>query len=347
MSAHSQPSVPRPLPGPASGAGTGAHPRALHVNDVAGVASTLVATARARGLGWDLRRIPAGRGAPAPIVAARRARDLAGAVLPLARADVAHLHYGVTGYYEWVTRRPVVLHLHGTDLRVDARSRWLGPVVRSAMRRAQLVLVATPDLLDLARELRDDAIYLPNPVPDVLFAPAGSVPDPAGPRRGTRVVFNMRWDDAKGGTALVAAARALVRDGLAGHGDLDVVGLDWGAHAAEARAAGVRLVPLQDAAGYRALLAGADLVVGQQRAGALGISDLEALALGRPLVAHVRGDEPVVQSTEADVVDVVRATLTAGPDDAPGARAARMAWVRERHGADGVLDHLLGLYATL
>lgn len=346
MSAHPLSPDPLPRPGPGTGAGAGAHPRALHVNDVAGVASTLVATARARGLGWDLRRIPAGRGAPAPLVAARRARDLAAAVRPLARADVAHLHYGVTGYYGWVTRRPVVLHLHGTDLRADARSRWLGPVVRSAVRRAQLVLVATPDLLDLARELREDTVYLPNPVPDALFAPAVGTPDPAGPRRGTRVVFNMRWDDAKGGAALVAAARALVHDGRAGQG-LDVVGLDWGEHAAAARAAGVRLVPLQDAAGFRALLAGADLVVGQQRAGALGISDLEALALGRPLVAHVRGDEPVVRSDETNVVDVVRATLAPGPADAPDAQAARTAWVRERHGADGVLDRLLGLYATL
>ncbi|QIK82844.1 glycosyltransferase family 4 protein [Sanguibacter sp. HDW7] len=316
-------------------------PRALHVNDVAGVATTLVTTARARGLAWNLRRIPAGRGAPAPVVAARRALDLVRAVRPLARTDVAHLHYGVTGYYGWVTRRPVVLHLHGTDVRVDARSRWLGPVVRAAVRRADLVLVATPDLLDLARELRDDAVYLPNPVPDALFAPAAGTPDPAGAHRGTRVVLNMRWDDAKGGMSLVAAARTLAADGL------DVVGLDWGAYATDARAAGVRLVPLQDAAGFRALLAGADLVVGQQRAGALGISDLEALALGRPLVAHVRGDEPVVRSDEGSLVDVVRATLAAGPDDSPAARAARTAWVRERHGADGVLDRLLALYATL
>lgn len=330
--------VPAPAPG---GPAVPDRPRALHVNDVAGVATTLVATARARGLAWELRRIPPGRGAAAPVVAARRALDLAGAVGPLARTDVAHLHYGVTGYYGWVTRRPVVLHLHGTDVRVDARSRWLGPVVRAAVRRANLVLVATPDLLDLARDLRDDAVHLPNPVPDALFAASTATPDPAGPRRGTRVVLNMRWDDAKGGTSLVTAARALVADGL------DVVGLDWGTYAADARAAGVRLVPLQDAAGFRALLAGADLVIGQQRAGALGISDLEALALGRPLVAHVRGDEPVVRSEEGSLVDVVRATLAAGPDDSPAARAARTAWVREHHGAGGVLDRLLGLYASL
>src|SRR3990170_804339 len=87
------------------------------------------------------------------------------------RPDLVHVHYATQGFVGPMAGRPYVLHCHGTDVRGVApgspRGRYLGVV----MRRAALVLVSTPDLLDDAARLVADPVYLPNPIDTSLFTP--------------------------------------------------------------------------------------------------------------------------------------------------------------------------------
>jgi glycosyltransferase involved in cell wall biosynthesis len=55
-------------------------------------------------------------------------------------------------------------------LRWTIAGRW-GWIVRSSLKIASKLIVATPDLLETAREYRADAEYLPNPVNTERFAP--------------------------------------------------------------------------------------------------------------------------------------------------------------------------------
>lgn len=259
-------------------------PRVVHVNDVAGVASAAVTEAVAEGLPWRLWALPQVRGRWLGAKAWIRLRDLARFRAAGRSANILHVHYGHFAYYAWLVRRPYLLHLHGTDVRVNIGSRGLGWLTRSAIRRAAAVVYSTPDMRDAVHALRPDATWLPAPLdPAVTAAEVRYGPrlDPAGPAR-PRIVFASRWDAVKGLDQLLAAARAL----RLCYPEADLVAIDWGKGAADAAAAGVRMLPLLPSAEFRDLLAGADVVIGQMASGALGVADLTAMALGRPLVAR-------------------------------------------------------------
>jgi glycosyltransferase involved in cell wall biosynthesis len=330
--------------------------RVLHINDVAGVAGAAVQQARAAGLDWSLWPLPAVRGAPVPGKVYRRTRARV-RFHPAGRAaDVLHVHYGLFGYYAWSVRRPYLLHLHGTDLRDNLASPVLRPLVRRAIQRAGAVVYSTPDMAQATIALRSDAVWLPAPLPPELCAiasagpPESAAPTPVTgrPGRPLTVVFASRGDPVKGLDVLLQAAAELRRDLPAA----DLVGVDWGMGAAAARRAGVRLVPLLPASGFRRLLAGADVVLGQQSSGSLGVAELESMALGRPLVVRFTqqgayGEDAPLWNTAG--ISAARAVAEVLADPAAAAvRAERgREWAVRHHGPRRFVERCLELYRAL
>jgi hypothetical protein len=306
--------------------------RVLHVNDVAGVASAAVASAQAHGLPWRLWTLPAVRGAAVPVKAWRRARELARFRAAGRAADVLHVHYGLFGYYAWSVRRPYLLHLHGTDVRGNLNSSALRPLVLAAIRHAGAVAYSTPDLAPEVQALRPDATWLPAPLsPDVNAAEVGMRPPAAAPR----IAFASRWDPVKGLDRQLPLARDLRR----AYPGAEIVGIDWGTGASSAAAAGVTLAPMLPAAEFRAWIASADIVVGQLASGALGVADLEAMALGRPLIARFTHagdygtDAPLWNTERIDPMAAV-ADILADPQCASTRCADARAWALAHHGAE-------------
>ena len=148
------------------------------------------------------------------------------------------------------------------------------------MKHSAQLVVATPDLLEAAQELDSSAIYVPNPLPPETYR--RSMRAQESPKAPTgRVFFSARWDDSKGGESLVDLAGDLVADGI------EVVGVDWGTHAKSAKEAGVKMLPKMTSEDFEGTLKSADVVIGQFSFGSLGMSDLQCLALGRPLVGWI------------------------------------------------------------
>lgn len=274
--------------------------KVLHVNDVANVASSLVEVANANGRAWRLHEIPH----PSPEMP--RWKTVAARVLDLVdfrrmrhSAEVLHIHYGPNGYYGFQSEIPFVLHIHGSDLRRDLHHPVLGAIERAALKRADAVLYSTPDLRSALQEIRPDAQYFPNPLPaEVLSYNPAIEPIPG------RVFCNFRFDDTKGGRALIAEVGKLVSAGV------EVYGLDWGIYAEDARQAGIILHPLMNLSDYLSELAKSQLVIGQHWLGSLGMSDLQTLAVARPLVAFSLDEQvPMAHSTIKTVAEEAQKLL--------------------------------------
>ena len=313
-------------------------PSVLHVNEAAFTAQRMIAEATRRGYVWDY--LP--KAAPAQDwsgIAGKARRAAIGAAwvaklrLRAARHDIVHVHSASTVAHSRLGAPRYVVHCHGTDVRTAQYDPARQASIRGALRDAEAVFFSTPDLAEHVLPHRSDAVYLPVPI-DVAairdWAPAEGRP---------RVVFASRWtpDKDSADTGQLAVARAVV---AAVGDDADVLGLDWGDQAADAAAAGVRLVPRGDHAAYLSLLAGADVVIGQT-AGILAASELEAMATGAPLVVPVplplytEVKPPVYGGGVAEAADAVRALLDgAEKHDA----AATRAWVRDNHGVEGAVD---------
>lgn len=313
--------------------------KVLHLGNVANTGANLVDHARSRGRMWALRNIPAAPSLTSPKAWVARGKDALNYTFRHARPDLVHVHYGPNGYYGTLKRVPFILHLHGTDLREDLHRPLLGDLERHAMKRAAKVIVATPDLLEAAQAVRSDAIFVPNPTPKAALE--GPPPPPPVPGR---VVFSARWDDTKGGMPIVEAARALTEAGV------DVVGVDWGDYSRKAEEAGVRLFPKMTPEDYRQFLASGQVVVGQDGVGSLGISELEAMAAGRPLVTYAdpdREENPPVQQCHGDTLAQQVRYLLDNPEEAEALGEAGRNWVHTYRTPDRTLEILENVYGEV
>ena len=207
------------------------------------------------------------------------------------------------------------------------------------MERADAVLVSTPDLLEHAPA----ATWLPNPVDSEFFGGGGSS-NPRG-RGDPEVLIHARLSQVKGAETLIAAAREIRRrdDGII------VRAFAGGPFDDEAEAAGVRLQRASTREEVRRALSDADVVIGQQHLRMVGLSELEAMAMCRPVIAPVDQERyphqvPVVAAESAtEIAD--RVVELVGDDEARARLgAAGRDYVETVHSPPVVVGRLVEIY---
>ena len=174
-------------------------------------------------------------------------------------------------------------------------------------------------------------------VPNAYVVPPGidaASIEPAPPRaEGRPVVLHAPSSRARKGTDEVVAA-------------CEQLGLD------------LRLVEGLDHREAFELYRSADLVVDQLNAGWYGMFAIEAMALGKPVVAFLHEqaaqrtkdafgvEVPIVHATKESLPDVLR-QLTSSPDELQRIGAASRAYVERVHDMSRIADRLIDLYAAL
>lgn len=254
---------------------------------------------------------------------------------------MVHVHFGTRlDLLTQFPRKPFIVHYHGTDI----RSFYYDPAQRAKIQwgadNAAMVLYSTPDLAPHAEAVRADAVYLPNPV-NLLELPSWR------PAREPVVVFSSRWDRSKGGDTqleLLAAVRRRLGD------TVRIQGLDWGSDAGAARDLGAELLPKMRKSDFLNWLANAHCVVGQT-AGILAMSELQALAIGVPVVAPLGdgfypGPSPVAGGSDAETLAASVVSILNDPMVASRKLAGRQ-WIEQYHHPEVVARQLSELYASL
>ncbi len=302
------------------------------VHDVAGVAK--VQAQILRGAGHEVDEIPlseigASWGWPAKALAIplRLAAYLATVgKLRSSGYDIVHIHWLSHGIVGLLLGRPFFAQAHGADLLVNMRSPVLRMVTRSVIKKAKLVFYVTPDLPAYAPGLEHKFRYLPNPVQvNELTAPP--------PTRLARAVIFTQLHPRKGAERIFPAADRLSRS-------VELTALDYGPLAREyAQRYGklvrfVRPVPHDEIGPF---LEQFDIVIGQMRQGILGLSELEAMSVGRPVITglnlslYPEDPPPVIAAANADeIADAVERLKDDERELARLSHAGRE-WVRRNH----------------
>ena len=311
--------------------------RIVEINDIASVASELTAGLRARGHTVDLLHLRlVGGGLPwtvKPAVSPFRAYEWGGVIRRVRQGhyDIAHIHYAYLGMLGVLGGFPYVLHCHGSDVR--EMTPFTRPLVEQAIRRAEHVFYATPDLERFVVPLRRDAEFLPNPIDTRTFAPVSSAD------RHRKVLIPCWLTEIKGAGRLLAACRRLATE----RPDIAITAIDSGEYAAAfARLPNVTLIPVQRREDLPGLIDQHGVIIGQVRLGAIGMAELEAMACARPLVAWFTYGraypEPPPLVRALDGVDIANAVIRLVDD--PAARAAQgqacRAWVERHHSLDAI-----------
>ena len=247
------------------------------------------------------------------------------------RYDVIHIHWVPRGLIGLLSRRPFLIQAHGSDLHKAINTPGLFRLNRRVLEDARVIFYVTPNLEAFVHRFQDRLCYLPNPVNVRMLADA-----PKPPERVRRAVIFMRLDPVKGVDKVFPAVERLSAMGVR------LTALAWGPLAEEYRqryGKWVRFVAPVAHDRVGAFLEQFDLVIGQMEQGALGLSEIEAMAAGRPLITGIDrslyypGDKPpVVSSTGPDqLVEQVDALLDDTKRLANLSREGRE-WVRRNHG---------------
>ncbi|WP_146068833.1 glycosyltransferase family 4 protein [Arthrobacter sp. ZGTC131] len=312
--------------------------RVTQLFDCADVGKVFVREGRRQGMPWKIIQGPWTRGGTKAAYYRFRLEQ----ALAYPRTQVWHVNMG--GRAKWARgsfARPYTLTLHGTDIRENYWQDQHHAVMKEDVDGAGHVWYTTPDLREKAEQARPDAEYLPAPVDMAELPGWNPAPKP-------RVFFPSRWDASKGGDALLQTAAEVV-SAVGSGGEVDVVGLNWGDRAAEAARLGITLLPRMPKNEFLRELSTAHVAVGQIT-GVLGLSELQAMAIGVPTVFadHIEGypaDLAVVDVQRSEVGQAVRDAL-ADPR-ATSARLGGPAYVRNNHGAAALLPRLEAGYAKV
>lgn len=184
--------------------------------------------------------------------------------------------------------KPFILHLHGTDVRVYAKEKTLlGWMLRKLIHKANIILVSTPDLISEVKHFGRNPIYLPNPIDFDVFKPYKSKIEL---HRGTETVLfhPTHHSITKGNDVIIRTVSSLIREGYS----IKLVMVEWGSMLEESknlvRELGIenfvvwipKIPPNKMADYYNA----SDIVCDQFSIGELGLTSLEAMACGKPVI---------------------------------------------------------------
>lgn len=331
--------------------------RVLHVSDPAFTASLLREAAQRSGRHWGVLPVEPASEYRSPFLRTvdrigRGARWEVQFAVQKTRYHRIHLHSALAlPHLAWALGE-YALHLHGTDIRTRRYEPKHMPTILNAVSGASTVFYSTPDLREHVAPIRPDAHLVPVPV----RSHSPTTPSPRLRITGPYVFFPSRWEGVKGGQKQIESA-ALLRRAVTPK--VELIGLDWGPMAGEARRAGVRLVPKQTHEQFLALIGGAELCIGQM-AGILSASELESLAANVPTVAPLNPnwydksdpslrDVPVLGGTdlasERDIHSIVDLALTALRHGSSNVQRSSE-WVEQHHSPEAALNRVLSAYRS-
>ncbi|MEX0782493.1 MAG: glycosyltransferase family 4 protein [Dehalococcoidia bacterium] len=313
--------------------------RIAEINDIASVASGLADGLSARGhevtvirprliggkLPWMVK----------PVVGPVRAIEWAQIIREIhaGHYDAVHIHYAYLGMLGVVGKFPFLLHCHGSDVRLITP--FTRPLFERALRAADTVYYATPDLAAYVQARRPDAQFLPNPVDTEQFRPLL----PA--RQSRRVFIACALTDVKGAPRLLDACRRLARE----RPDIHITAIAGGDYTPEFRLlANVRLIPHMPRERLPEVISQHGIVLGQVLLGAIGMAELEAMACARPVIAwytynHAYAEPPpLLRAVDGYDIAVAVARLVDDADEREAIGTAARAWVQKHHGLAGIAE---------
>lgn len=264
-----------------------------------------------------------------------------------AKGELFHVHYALQDAYLTLklNKEPVLLHVHGTDVRETIDTRKWGWMVRHNLEKATKVVVDANDVFEKTLSYRNDAEMVPipldlkqfnmKPMNDgdsfVIFSPYLSA------LRGSQILIevisqlelshpNIRLRLIKGNPSLARFAKRMVNN-------VEIL----------------NQIPNEE---MPKLYEEADVVVSDLGLGYLTVSSLEAMAIGRPVIQFIRGDlyretPPVVVCRS--VFDLKRnlTTLLALRGYGEGVVLSQRKYVEKYHDAEKVANKFVKIYEEM
>lgn len=258
-------------------------------------------------------------------------------VISVIRAPFVYINYGLFAFLPRILGTPYVVHCHGCDVRANLSNNWRG-LTLFGLRGARWLFYSTPDLADcMPEDCKARSSFLPNPISDAIFTRTAEV---ATARDGAHVFFISKQDNTKGSEHFAAIARDFLDDpriarvSMFSHGTAQSKCI--------IQHPKVRYLPPLSYEEMISAIDDCDIAIGQLCLGVMGMTELEVMARGKPLIMPFHYDHayasppPLVNVKDpSGVADAVRQLLDDPVLTASRGQACRE-WVARFHATKNV-----------
>jgi glycosyltransferase involved in cell wall biosynthesis len=265
-----------------------------------------------------------------------------------AKGDLYHVNYLLQDCYiaSRLRKRPLVGYSVGSDLRLYLNDwRW-GRIIRHNVKKCDVVMVSTPDLMSIAKQFRSDVEYLPPPVDSELFYPKPLVSHDG--KKKVLISSSSSWENGKG-THIAVRGLAKLKDEV----DVSIIahGPDFGRTLELASSLGLRMnvlpkVPHEHINEY---YWNNDMIVDQFLCECPGMTSLEAIACGRPAITNVSSNLPELADFPLKKVNseekIAAAVRTAFANDR--VLIEEQNYVAKYHKPEAVVARLMNIYDSV
>ena len=261
------------------------------------------------------------------------------------KGDVYHANYLLQDCYIATRfgKKPLLGHAHGSDVRVGLNHFAWSRIVRHNLKHCDKILVSTPDILGIAKQYREDAEYLPNPIDPEMFYPKPSVQK--SKKKQVLITSDSNWNVK--GTAVTIRALSKIREEV----DVSIVqhGRDFDKTTALASSLGLKLKILPKAPHEKVneYYWDADVVIDRFALGSLGMVSLEAIACGRPVLAYVSSEYPENMDFPLKDLKDEEAIANTISNLPPDLWEKEHQFVEKYHNLKGIESRLLSIYEEL
>ena len=262
-----------------------------------------------------------------------------------AKADVYHVHYLLQDCYlaSILNKRPLIGHAHGSDLTTTLNRFMLGRIVRSNLKKCDTILVSTPDLVEIARQYREDVVYLPNPVDIELFYPKPSTPSKG--KLKVLIASGSNWTVK--GTDIAIKALAKLKEKI----EVSIIayGEDLQKTLALAESLGLEIdvLPKLPHESLNNYYWSADLVVDQFKSGVFGLTSLEAIACGRPTLTYISSRYGAYDGFPLKDTNTAEKIVEATENILPKLWKAEYNYLKQNHDPTKIANAVVQIYKNL
>ncbi len=245
------------------------------------------------------------------------------------KGDIYHVNYLLQDCYvaSKLGKRPIVGHAHGSDVRQSLNHFAWKRIVKHNLKKCDIILVSTPDILDITKSYREETEYLPNPVDTNLFYPKPAQAHKEKLR--VLIASDSNWDVK--GTDIAIRALAKLKN------EVEVFLIQKGKDFAKTVALAdsldlhLKILPVTSHENVNNYFWNADVVMDRFKLGSLGMVSLEAVACGRPVLNFVSSAFPSYKDFPLKDVDSVEKLVVAIKDLSPKLWEAEYAYLRKNH----------------
>jgi len=205
-----------------------------------------------------------------------------------AKGDVYHAHYLLQDCYiaSRLRKKSLIGHAHGSDLRISLKHPLWRRIVKHNLIKCDRILVSTPDVLGIAKKIREDAENFSNPVDTEIFYPKHTAQNSG--KKKVLIASDSNWNVK--GTDIAIRALSKIKDEV----EINIIkyGVDFEKTLSLASSLGLEMniLPKVPHERLNQYYWDADAVIDRFKLGSLGVVSLEAIACGRPVITYVSSE---------------------------------------------------------